>query len=1009
MELGLLEEDFRSWRRNHLNMNAIDRKGRINTILATHDIIRALEKEHQKTTPKLEERKLRDRRDAIRLSKLYGRGLKSIKSIKRSRKKKPDPQEIRDKEFVFSEKDLESCHHKLLSCHNIYEIGIAPLECEGESKYMTVIDIRLLLEFHFNLKLSNGELASMLQHMNVTKGSGEKMKILMRPFLTSLKRLVDNNRNSIRTTRRKDQESIEAMKAKRASYRLRTYDNQMLFDGDLDHESLLGAIEKISSAATKTRERNPKFFSSLCQTFQREPIVTNSVIVGGTLDVGGLRDFCKYNLDIQLSLSEAKSVILFYDSIGTCTMPLTFLTSQMKLLSLKRPCEMSLSHVQAIVEPKGVDNDELDVLDGEQERKCDEEPSPSKLDLARVITINFIFQTISSGQETLSYSDFQNFSMEIGSCLSDDEVYTVFHTMDEDRDGKIDLEEFGEVCDKVFKQLALLSWQERNLQREINDYVPVVAENHHLDKTKKTSPEASRNKTKASDGDNTSINNDEAKSLLGKPTVSSINQSVLSDTCEYMYIPKYFCENCKRNDHSIQFCDRLCTICVPFCGRRPLKCTKFLEFLRENSKSTKKKLAPLSKDVSVHVRQPHILPLPTSLSQKYVVPKSGGASTLMRAKTPLLAHRAATNLDNINTTKSVSTQDTVSSVFQGDLTRYLQVGLTHLPLDTKAAYLRYNLRWKLMVELVKDLRARKVKIPEFMRRLRVNTLGLGRGRALKVSDKNTPCRPVLEIKDPLGNFGLWVSRQNLLETFTDLNVGGTRTNKHQICSCLDTRRRGGVPCHELVALLTCIDTIIFGKLKVDITKEICQDTQDLGNQEITAIIAIFEMVFASITDDLNAYHDLVSIVGKDDINGSIETLKHRKELLDIAGVDSSFIDSVLKQKELELKGRRFYDYLPEGLIESVFCIFTTSHDAELDICVKVEGMLSQRAKLAALEKLSFTVARPEKTNFQEIPKSYVLEYLGSEKGEAFVDLLHVEIRNLLKKGAPFSTDTSRDN
>ena len=44
----------------------------------------------------------------------------------------------------------------------------------------------------------------------------------------------------------------------------------------------------------------------------------------------------------------------------------------------------------------------------------------------------------------------------------------------------------------------------------------------------------------------------------------------------------------------------------------------------------------------------------------------------------------------------------------------------------------------------------------------------------------------------------------------------------------------------------------------------------------------------------------------------------------------------------------------------------------------VESMLTQRAKQAALEKLSFIVARPEHTSEQQIPRSYVVLHLESD-------------------------------
>ena len=252
-----------------------------------------------------------------------------------------------------------------------------------------------------------------------------------------------------------------------------------------------------------------------------------------------------------------------------------------------------------------------------------------------------------------------------------------------------------------------------------------------------------------------------------------------------------------------------------------------MEDLKEKSKSSPQKtiLAPLPKDYTVHARQPQQISLPTTLVQKFTRSKPGATSSILRPKTPVHVYRAVDTLDNLDAASVMAPVDSFaldeqSAVFQGDLTRYVQVGLTHLPLTTKANYLRYNLKWKLIGNLVKELRGRKMKIPYFMEKLRLAGLGFsGSKRNLQVSDKGTPIQPSLDIKDPLGKFGLWLTRQQILNTLSENNIGSSQKNRQYLCSCLDPRKRGGIPCHEIVALLTLVDTIMYGKHKIDLVAE----------------------------------------------------------------------------------------------------------------------------------------------------------------------------------------------
>ena len=106
-------------------------------------------------------------------------------------------------------------------------------------------------------------------------------------------------------------------------------------------------------------------------------------------------------------------------------------------------------------------------------------------------------------------------------------------------------------------------------------------------------------------------------------------------------------------------------------------------------------------------RQSQQISLPTSLVQKFTRSKPGASSSILRETTPVHVHRAVDTLDNLDAASMMASVDAFeldeqSAIFQGDLTRYVQVGLTHLPLAAKANYLRYNLKWKRQLYSIKS-------------------------------------------------------------------------------------------------------------------------------------------------------------------------------------------------------------------------------------------------------------------------------------------------------------------
>ena len=94
-----------------------------NTVYKTADIVRNLSI-HDPSETQIDEWRKRNS-DSLRLSRLYGSGIKNVKRIKKLRKITVKRSE---EEYEPSEISLSSCHKKLQDSFELFEIGVTALE-----------------------------------------------------------------------------------------------------------------------------------------------------------------------------------------------------------------------------------------------------------------------------------------------------------------------------------------------------------------------------------------------------------------------------------------------------------------------------------------------------------------------------------------------------------------------------------------------------------------------------------------------------------------------------------------------------------------------------------------------------------------------------------------------------------------------------------------------------------------------------------------------------------------
>lgn len=161
--------------------------------------------------------------------------------------------------------------------------------------------------------------------------------------------------------------------------------------------------------------------------------------------------------------------------------------------------------------------------------------------------------------------------------------------------------------------------------------------------------------------------------------------------------------------------------------------------------------------------------------------KRGGASSILRAKTPVGIRRSLAPTDNFD--EDVSGLKTMET----DLRRYLHEGLTRLPLSGKQEIMRYERRWPLMANLIQGLNNCHLKPEKLLS---------------KLMDNINPDKKTI-VKDPMNDIGIWIDRKNFNYTVSSLGLLNGKESDNLFTS-LDPRRRGAIPNYELVPLLNTL-------------------------------------------------------------------------------------------------------------------------------------------------------------------------------------------------------------
>jgi Ca2+-binding EF-hand superfamily protein len=515
--------------------------------------------------------------------------------------------------------------------------------------------------------------------------------------------------------------------------------------------------------------------------------------MSGSLTPDSLRDFLRYNLDLHLNSLEGKAIVVHCDELGSGTVALNWLLVQLKLLAMAKNCKL---HPISLKDSDGLTRPELKLL-----HQCYNEVDEN-------------------GDGLVEYDELKSYLTKMNFIVSDHTLEQLLRSADSNDDGFLSFTEFKHVIREAEKLHASPLWlmlKEQFLKESHDDISTVTSTSISSMRSMSSDYKSKVNKRGHLGRRRLSIQEDISDVSTSSSVVSVLKSTQSSqahsieDTSQHNFPSREFCGNCHAQDHVVNFCDKPCTFCFPPCGFLPTKCPKRCKVIPIPPLKKASVLESMKLKVSKSTLP---IAIPTVLGHQ-IIQRTGGSSTLIRALPAIAITRPASISETKTVASSISSDGQISSVFQGDIARYLQVGFTQLPLEEKASKLKYHFRWKLLHQLVVDLKNRKVKITVFMSKLRANALGIGK-RATQKDDNPVPTKPDLGIRDPLTNYGIWFPRSALIDTLTELNISLDTKSREVLCSSLDARKRGGIPTYELYALLIASDFLFCGKIKFEV-------------------------------------------------------------------------------------------------------------------------------------------------------------------------------------------------
>ena len=965
-------------------------KKKEHTYYRTHDIVRNIEagyiEDHLDDHTK--------EKSYFRRSKLYGLGMNGIKTIKT--KKQTKMSKSAEGQFKC---DIDNHYNaaiaKIRDSHFIRSYGLQNLE-RHLNKLISLPDLRYLLHYECEVQLTMEETAALVLTYNCKHGKGHKACVNFFKLMPMLKRDTSEMREQYHTDRKIIEDEAENRKEKRSSkYKFHGYHK---IYGPADEDHLASALHKMEQCCISYRKLHPRDFDKL---------VTSDV--HGQLDPSMVRSFLQHNLSLKLTQLEGIAVVRYGDAFNAGSIPLSFLLQQLRQMSRGINYSLSIPKEAINYANEFYKNDDI-----------------SENGVLSTLSPHTKMSHFSSAQTSLNTGGISTLSSSGGSSIMPVGVMKGLN----DRRGKRHMEKFyveamvpkSKVeCDKKLKKTLLTQLHglvnggsdvhddeadvnilEYEYLRDLESGLSLGVFENNGDNDLKYDEIDDYSYRKEKVG-KFSFNDDDNKSHNDLSIQSTKLESIRSNST-YSSVKVH---NDDYTHHLQETTESRNKVFVP-----PHK-SDFLDELEEKvrvqkarnngqgfggSKAHRKREKELAKEeedfmeeatrignsykYKSHSNKSLATPgsrmmLPTSIGHRHRG-RVGGSSTIVRSQTPQMMVRPLNEGDTARE-KSIAENMTAlaledtsrpQDIFRGDLKRYLQAGLTRLPLAGKSNTLRYITRWQVLYQLVESCKMKKVHPGAIVVKLR--EMGMK--------------RPKIDgLIDPLADIGVWVERSMFVEVVYKTFFVLSERMSNTLFSALDSRKRGAIAVYELSTQLCAFcgaDTLVtdgkrdksngmpiisISSLPKRITSSKFNPDTISGWDLIDSILGCVELEIYYWAQANFSQERRLPGESASEQKLRIASKKKRTEELRKMGV------SVVDQTDKVLNEKMA---LTRGVCEAMICLMATTHQAELELLEATEAVFGRIAMDESKKSGVLSIKRPEDVQSSPVDRDEFLKYLS---------------------------------
>lgn len=304
------------------------------TIERTGEIIRALGAEEGGAKNILSnEAEARRKKAKVRLATLYATGVsKAVKLKGKKRKVLGD-----ERDYEFSPEDLDGALSLIEDCPALKTLGASRLENAVNDYAITIFEVISLLDMSLSLRLTQRQTAALVDKLNAREGQGCLVCVNYRKLLTGIKRLGEELRDELRMKRREEVKVIHEKQVKREE----AYEPYRGPEGEAMLADLANGLHKLSQRCRNCWLRDEGSRDPHHHSFRKLLSMDYNANLDGAMDSVIVRDFCRQNLRLKLSLEECDAIVRHVDHMGYGTLQMDFWLHQLKLLGLGKSSVLS--------------------------------------------------------------------------------------------------------------------------------------------------------------------------------------------------------------------------------------------------------------------------------------------------------------------------------------------------------------------------------------------------------------------------------------------------------------------------------------------------------------------------------------------------------------------------------------------------------------------------------------------------------------------------------------------